>query len=549
MRLLLFLVSLSALAQDYDLIIRNGRVLDGTGNPWFHADIGVKAGRVAAIGDLKQARAPQTIDATGKYVTPGFIDMHSHSDRDLADAKLKFNHNMVAQGITLSVVNQDGRSPESIQQQRAGYEKQGIGNHAILMVGHGSVRGRAMKSRDRDKASDADVDAMRKLVEQGMREGAWGLSAGLEYVPGRYSDTRELIELVKAVKPFRGVYISHERSEGRDPMWKIASDPTPAADLLDAVRETIEIGRATGVPVVCSHIKAKGANYWGSSHAATQMIRRAREEGVPVYADQYPYETSGSDGNTVLMPLWAIAAPGAKVTGQIDREGAQLRNAKENLAERLKDPDAAAKIRGDIAHEIERRGGASRVVVWDAHLPQYKQKTIGQIAADLKVSPVEAVIWLQRNGMDGVPGGARMRGFSLSEDDLEHFMREDYMATCTDGAANMGHPRSYGAYPRKLRRYALDRAAITLPHAVRSMSGLPAQILGLKDRGRIDSGYWADVVVFDPARIRETAEMFAPEKYPEGVDWVLVNGVPVVAAGKFTNALPGKVLTPEKDAR
>lgn len=546
---LLALLAATLFAQDYDLVIRNGRVLDGTGNPWFLADIGVRAGRIAAIGNLAAARATRTVDASGKYVTPGYIDMHSHSDRDLADPARKTNRNMVAQGITISVVNQDGRSPNSIKDQKATYEKQGIGNHAILMAGHGSIRGRVLGNRIREKVTPDDVAKMRALVDEAMKDGAWGLSAGLEYVPGRYSETAEIIEMTRAVKPYQGIYISHERSEGRDPMWKILSDPTPGVDLLDAVRETIEIGRATGVPVVGTHLKAKGANYWGSSRAAVNLIRRAREEGLQVYADQYPYETSGTDGNTVLMPLWALAAPGANVAGQIDLDRNALRNAKENLAARLKDPPTEAKIRGDIGHEIERRGGANRVVVWDAHEPKYKQKTISEIAADLKVSPVDAVIWLQRNGLDGVAGGARMRGFSLSEDDLEYFMQQDFMATCTDGSADMGHPRSYGSYPRKIRRYALDRGAISLPHAIRSMTSLPAQILGLRERGRIDAGYWADLVVFDPARIRETAEMFKPEQYPEGVDFVFVDGVAVIDAGKPTGATPGKVLTPGKDGR
>ena len=223
---------------------------------------------------------------------------------------LRYNLNMVAQGITLSVVNQDGRSPWPIRDQKARYEKQGIGTNVALMVGHGAVRNRVMGARANQPATDADITAMQALVDEGMKDGAYGLSTGLEYVPGRFSEPREVVELTRAVKKYGGFYISHERSEGRDPMWHVKSDPTPFVDLLDAVKETIAIGRETGVPVVASHLKAKGADFWGASHAATRLIHEAREQGIEVYADQYPYDTSGSDGSTVLIPLLGARAAG-----------------------------------------------------------------------------------------------------------------------------------------------------------------------------------------------------------------------------------------------
>jgi len=553
-RLLAFLAALSLSAADYDLLIRNARVLDGSGNPWFRADVGVKDGRIRAIGSLK-GEATRTLDASGLFLAPGFIDIHSHSDGGLGSPELRFNLNMIAQGITLSVVNQDGRSPIPLSRQRSLYETQGIGNHVILMAGHGALRCRVMGQRQTESATEADIQEMQKLLEQSLREGAWGLSAGLEYVPGRFSDTRELIELTRVVRPFGGVYISHERSEGKDPMWKNASDPSPAADLLDAVRETIEIGRATGVPVVCSHLKAKGAGYWGSSHAATGLIRRAREDGIEVYADQYPYDTSGTDGRTVLIPLWALAAPGATVDGQLGQLGAgesTFRNAKENLAARMADPGTAVKVRLDIEHEISRRGGASKIMVYDFPDARYREKTLAYVAADRQLSPVEAVLWIQRNGHDGMQGGARLRGFSLDEGDIEHIMRQEFTATCTDGGTErfgtgVPHPRFYGTFPRKIRRYVIERRAISLEFAIRSMTGLAAQILGLKDRGWIREGYHADLVLFDLARIADKATFTQPHQYPEGVPYVFVNGTAVVDNGKFTNATPGKVLTPAAD--
>jgi N-acyl-D-amino-acid deacylase len=540
-RLATILLALPLWAADYDLLIRNARVLDGTGSPWFRADIGVKDGRIRAVGALT-GDATRTIDAAGRYVAPGFIDLHSHSDSGIGQPALRTNHNMVAQGITLSVLNQDGRSPYPLARQKALYERQGVGNNVILMAGHGTLRNRVMQRRANTAATDADIAGMRDLLIEELKSGGWGLSAGLEYVPGRYSETREVIELARAVRPFGGVYISHERAEGQDPMWKYASDPTRAPDLLDAVRETIEIGRASGIPVVCSHLKAKGAGYWGSSYAAVRLIEDAREAGVEVYADQYPYDTTGSDGSTVLIPAWATEPP----------EGGTGGGAKENLALRLKIPEEERRIRLDIAHEINRRGGADRIVIYEFPEVKYVEKTLAAVAADLRLSPFDAALWIQRNGFDNRRGGARMRGFSLDEADIEHIMRQEFTATCTDGdtvpfGAGVPHARYYGSYPRKLRRYVVERKTISLAFAVRSMSGLAAQILGLRDRGTIREGHWADLVMFDLATVADRATFTKPHQYPEGIPYVFVNGVAVVDDGKLTGATPGKVLTPAAD--
>jgi N-acyl-D-amino-acid deacylase len=543
----------------FDLLIVGGQVVDGSGNPWYYADVAIQDGRIAAVGLLSNAKATRTIDAKGKIVTPGFIDLHSHADGGLATMELRHSPNMVAQGITLSVVNQDGRSPRwPIRDQKALYEKQGIGTNAVLLVGHGTVRTRVMgNQRDNQIATDADIQAMQKLVDEGMADGAFGLSSGLEYDPGRYSETREVVALTRMVKPYGGFYISHERSEGADPMWKVASDPSPFVSLIEAVNETITIGRATGVPVVASHLKAKGASYWGSSQVATRLIREAREQGIEVYADQYPYETSGTDGNTVLVPGWALEPPGQGRGGAGDQLQAGGRGRaggppiREVFKTRLGTDDDVRKIRQDIAHEIDRRGGAARIIITEFPDPKYVQKSLQFVADDRKVSPIDAVIWLQLNGADRA-GGARMRGFSLSEIDLDHIMQQDFTATCTDGdIARFGqgipHARFYGTMPRKIRRYVYERNVISLPHAIRSMTSLAAQIIGLKDRGLVQQGYWADLVVFDPATIADQATFTEPHQYPAGIPFVFVNGVAVVDNGKLTQATPGKVLTPRTD--
>ncbi|UCD24073.1 MAG: amidohydrolase family protein, partial [Gemmatimonadota bacterium] len=302
--------SLAAQDQHFDVLIEGGYVLDGSGNPWKRADVGITGDRIVAVGQLIGATADRRIDATGKTVVPGFIDIHSHAAGPIygprglrsPDARRRAAPNLVAQGITTLVGNQDGRSVWPIAEQRAALEEMKFGTNTILLVGHGTVRREVMGDDFRRPATEAEVEQMRALVRQGMQEGAFGISAGLEYVPGRWSTTDEVVALVEEIVSYGGVYISHERSEGADPMWywpsQYAGRPP---SLLDAVIETIEIGERTGATVVASHIKAKGANYWGTSQAVIRLINEARERGVAVYADQYPYSTTGSDGSTVLI--------------------------------------------------------------------------------------------------------------------------------------------------------------------------------------------------------------------------------------------------------
>lgn len=529
----------------YDLLIKGGRILDGTGNPWFPADIAVRDGRIVEVGKLDSARATTTVDASGKYVAPGFIDIHSHADdgarvegglRD-PNRERRTAPNLASQGITTVVVNQDGRSPWPVATQRALMEKHGIGVNAMLMVGHGTVRRLAMGDDPRREATPAEVAKMRELVRQALTEGAVGLSAGLEYEPGRWSTTSELVELAKELPAVDGVYISHERSEGGDPMWYVPSQDGPGPpSLLDAVQETIAIGEQTGARVVASHLKAKGANYWGSSRAAVGLIQRARDRGVDVWADQYPYETSGTDGSTVLIPAWATGGRGSD-------------NAREILQRILGDPPTARQVRGDIAHEIARRGGAAKIVVFDYTDKAMYGKTLAEIAAMWKLDPVEAAIRIQMEGLPKRPGGARMRGFSMDEEDMEIIASQPWVATSTDGGIALPsdgpttHARFYGSFTRKIRHYALDRGAISLEHAIRSSTSLPARIMGLEDRGQIREGMAADLVVFDLATIRDKATFFDPHQHSEGIAYVFVNGVARVRDGQIVDALPGRVLT------
>ena len=536
-------------APSFDLIIRGGRVLDGTGNPWFRADIGVRDGRIAGVGLLANATATRVVDATGRYISPGFIDIHSHADdgnAQVGGATIRTNllerktaPNVVSQGVTTVVVNHDGRSPWPIRDQRTLLERQGTGPNVMMMVGHGTIRRRVMGDDVERPSTDEEIESMKALVRQALEEGAVGMSAGLEYVPGRWSATEEVARMAEELVPFDGVYISHERSEGADPMWFWPSqDEAGQPTLQDAIMETIEIGRHSGARVVASHIKAKGAHFWGSSGSAIQLIQRARDEGVRVWADQYPYATSGSDGNTVLIPRWATGTRGW------DENGA---GPAEVLLGILDEAVLAAQVREDIAHEIRRRGGADRVVVFEYPRPEWVGLTLQAIADERDVDPVQMAINLQLEGDPDRRGGGRLRGFSMSEIDVEQYASQPWVATASDGGIALPedgsvYPRYYGTFPRKIRQYALTTGALTVESAIRSQTSLPARIMGLKDRGEIREGYWADLIVFDMETIADQATFFEPHQHATGIDHVLVNGTFVLEDGEILYTAPGRVI-------
>jgi N-acyl-D-amino-acid deacylase len=533
----------------FDIVLLGGRVIDGTGNPWFYADVGIRGGKIVAVGDLSAATAARTIDVRRRYVTPGFVDLHSHAGdhptRNLMsdDVRYRVAPNLVVQGLTTLVTNQDGSGPWPIKDQRASMERKGIGPNAILLVGHGLVRDLVMKKDYQRIATADEIKQMQALVRQGMKEGAFGLSAGHEYTPMRWANTEEIIALVQEVKPWHGVYIVHERASGAQPMWWWPSqDPPGQPSMLDAALETIRVAEATGVTSVQTHIKVRGVDYWGSSVPIIQAIDRARRRGVPIWADQYTYNTTGSDGATVLIPPRVLDRAAAARQGGRPDYAAALRTL-------LADSGSARLVRMDIEFEISRRGGQENLLVIDYPNRALVGKTLAEIAADWKASPVETAIQLQLQGDPNLAGGVRLRGFSLSELDVENFMRQPWVATSTDaGIALRGdgfiHPRFYGTYPRKIHEYVQKRGVIDLEFAIRSMSSLPAQILGLRDRGQVREGFWADLVVFDPEHIEDRATALEPFNEPTGIEQVLVNGKLVVDNGKLTNALPGKVLTP-----
>jgi N-acyl-D-amino-acid deacylase len=499
---------------DYDILIRNAHVLDGSGNPWFLADIAISADRVVTVGPLPGARAARVIDAGGLTVAPGFIDVHSHAAEGLGGA-LKTAVPLLAQGITTTFINPDGGGPTDLKAQRTALEAGGVGVNVAQFVPHGSIRGAVLGMADRAPTGD-ELATMAGMARAGMEAGGIGLSSGLYYAPGSYAGTEEIIALAKVVAEFGGVYSSHVRDEADYSIGVLAS-----------VQEVIRIADEARLPGVVSHMKALGPAQWGLATALTTRIDQARARGVQVYADQYPYDASGTGLSAALVPRWA------QVGGR------------QEFLTRLAGADRD-RIKAAIAENLARRGGPHTLVISgyrpDASL---EGQSLAAIAAARGLDAVDLVVALLEKGDGG------LISFNMSEADIAHIMRQPWTMTCTDGdltapGAGRPHPRGYGAFARKLAVYVRERGVVGLADAVRSMTSLPAQVFGLKDRGVIRRGARADLVIFDPAAIRDAATYAAPQQLAEGMRYVLVNGVLAIDDGRPTGATPGRFLSPER---
>lgn len=501
-----------AIPQTFDILIVGGRVLDGTGNPWVRTDLGIRDGRIVAMGRLRGAAATRTIDAADRYVTPGFIDVHSHAAEGLTRSGLQQGQPMLAQGVTTVVVNPDGGGPTDLVEQRQRLEGRGIGINVVPLVGHAAVRSAVLGMDDRAPTAD-ELERMRGLVRTAMDAGAFGLSSGLFYAPGSYASTEEVIELARVAAEFGGVYTSHIRDE---------SDYT--VGVLAAVDEVIRIADEAGLRGIVSHMKMLGPATWGLSTEAIRRIDAARARGVEVFADQYPYGASSTSLTGALVPRWA------QVGGR------------ESLLARIADGEVRPRILAEVVENIGRRGGAETLVIAQyAPEPALEGLSLEVVASQRGLAPEVAALDLI------AAGGVSIVSFNMSEDDIEQIMRQPYTMTCSDGGLvfvteGKPHPRNYGAFARKLQRYVVERGTIGLEFAVRSMTSLPATVFGLADRGVLREGAWADVVVLDPSAVREQATYADPHRLAEGVDHVLVNGVVVLESGRFGAALPGRVL-------
>ena len=552
-----FLILLTTFAggQDFDLLIRDGWVLDGTGNPAIRADIGLLGDRIAAMGKLEEASAARVIEANGLHVVPGFIDMHSHADRALVseDRKGRQALNLVIQGITTIVVGADGRNAVwPVSDEIAAYRDPGTALNVVLMVGHATVRRQVMGDDYERAATPEEIKSMQALVRQGMEAGGWGLGAGPEYRPGRFSTTEEIVELARVVADYDGFYYAHQRSQSPLPLWQTPSilDAGWRLTGTDGMKETIRIGREAGIRVVGSHIKAKGPTTWGHSAIDRLLIEQARREGVQVFLDQYPYETFGGGGRGVL-PNWAFAPPGTDRTGGNDdpawRTPGLFANHKENLRRNLMDSTTGPLLRQDILYLLDMQGGADRHIIVKSKDTSLIGKTLTEVAESNRITPLQQLVEFAMQGTEEQPHGILFRPVAGHRFDVENYMQQDYTATCTDAGIILQkrpglHPRYYGAYPRKIAHYVRERRIISLPFAIRSSTGLPAQIIGLQDRGYLREGLKADLVIFDFASIQDRATILEPYLPPEGIEFVVTNGQLTVDAGETTGLLPGQVL-------
>ena len=513
---LLLLAPLAAQApQQFDILIRNGRVLDGTGNPWYRADIGITGDRIRAMGTLTGATAKTVIDAADRFVTPGFIDVHSHAGEGLATEQLKHGQPLLAQGLTTVFVNPDGGGPVDLAAQRATYEKQRIGTNVGQFVPHGSIRRAVMNMSDRDP-NDTELARMVEFSRQGMVDGGVGLSSGLYYAPGSYSKTAEVVAMARATAPFGGVYSSHIRDEADYTIGVVA-----------AVQEVIDIAEQGGVTGVVSHMKALGPASWGLSKTLIERIEAARARGVQVFADQYPYEASGTGIVGALMPRSA----------QVGGRDAMMKR----ILGELRD-----EIRADVRTNIARRGGAETLMIsrYTAD-PSFEGQRLSTLAAKAGMAPEEFALKMLEKG------DASLVSFNMSEGDIEAVMRQPWTMTCTDGdlvpmGVGVPHPRAYGAFARKLKRYVRERNTVDIAAAVRSMTTLPATVFGLKDRGQLRAGAFADVLIFDLAKVNDAATYEKPHQLAEGMNEIIVNGELARREGKFTSTLAGRVLRPER---
>lgn len=499
----------SAQATEFDVLVRGGTVVDGTGAPARRADLGIRDDRIVALGDLGGRSAGRVIDADGLHVVPGFIDSHSHATWGLVRDELRTARALLAQGITTVLANPDGGGPVDLAEQRAELEEPGIGVNVAQFVSHGSIRREVMGMQAREATPD-ELEMMRELVHRGMAEGAFGLSSGLYYSPGSYAPTGEVVELAKVAGRYGGVYQSHIRDE---------SDYT--IGVVAAVDEVIEIARAAGVPGIVTHIKALGPRVWGASEEIVHRIEAARAEGLDIFADQYPYEASGTSIVGALVPRWALGG------------------GRDAFEARLADPRERARVVADMWDNLDRRGGAERLVLQEGEL---RGRSLAEVAEVRGLDPVETAIALLEEGAE-----TGLTSFNMDEGDIRRFMRQPWMMTSSDGilrALGDGHPhpRDFGAFPRKIRRYALEEGVVTLEQAVRSMSGLPAEVYGIADRGTLSVGAFADLVVLDLEAFRDPATYEDPNHLSEGVRHMFVNGVTAVEDGRFTDALAGVVL-------
>ena len=585
---------------DYDLLIKNGKIYDGSLNPAFPADVAVKDGLIVKIAKSIGGTAARTIDAKGLFIMPGFIDLHTHVEVGMDALENRPCLNFLTQGVTTVTVGHCGYSPwilyEKPEDQMARLSEEGIGPNMAMLVGFGAVRRLAVGEDDR-KATPEEIERMKAIVREAMDQGAFGISTSLDYIPGKYADTDEVVEIVKAVAPYGGVYDTHMRKE--------------EGKLLEAVKEVIEIAERSGVAANISHFKVGGKKYWGLSREACALIAEARARGLKVSADQYPYRYAGKGADRDLIPekvwfekddpnrltkkdflelydhlrdselidLYSKVTPYSPLSdkhkqflaelprprlvslvaqtvrfpmylrmGVVDIfefGGVDAGNVRQRAAflKRWNDPATGPKLRQDM-REFIAETGAENIMIEVCEEPSFVGKSLQQVAS-LTGKPVE------ETAVELGLMGAKNVSLEMGQDDIEYIMKQDYVGTGSDGDAPFHgldgvfgpiHLRSYTTFLHKIKKYALERKAVSLEHVIRSQTSLAAQIMNLHDRGWIKEGYKADINVIDLQNIKIKATVANPSRYCEGVKYLVLNGKVVIDKGKWNGTLAGQVL-------
>lgn len=511
----IFFLTFKAFSQEYDLVIKNGMVVNGTGNPWFKADIGIKGGIIEKIGWIDRSSGKKIIEAEGLVVAPGFIDVHTHCDRGIL--KVPTVDNYILQGVTTVIGGNCGGHPYPLKELFQQAEQKGISPNFGCLIGHNTIRREVMEYRVGPPSAD-ELKRMKELIKQEMKAGALGFSTGLAYLPGIYSTTEEIVELAKEVAFYGGVYASHIRDQGDN--------------ITEAIEEAIKIGEKNNIPVLISHIKLAKDSVWNELERITKPVEKARKKGIEVFLDQYPY-TATSSGFTSSFP------------------SAIFEGGREKFIQRLSNPEVYRQVK---EHLIEKRLSSSigRDMLETIYIascrknPEYEGKNIKEIliskgkktdaehAADL-------IIEIEKNG------GAQGVFFQMDEKDVEELMKLPYTMHASDGGVQLmnegvPHPRNYGTFPRVFSYYVREKGILRLEEAVKKMTSLPAQVFRLEKRGLIQAGMFADITIFDPLEFKDLATFAEPHQYSQGLSYVIVNGEIVATENRHTGKKPGMIL-------
>ncbi|WP_461534013.1 N-acyl-D-amino-acid deacylase family protein [Sinomicrobium sp.] len=507
------LLSLSVRAQDnkpkkLDILIKGAYVFDGTGKDSVLYDVGIKGERIVYVGEpTKSFKAKTLIDGTGLYLSPGFIDPHTHYKRQLnnKDEKERALLRALMQGVTTVFEGNDGGSPWPIGETLHKWKETGIGPNAALFVGHNTVRRNVLGDEDVQPTAN-ELKTMENMVDRAMKEGAFGLSTGLFYTPGNYAELDEVVALAKVAASHGGIYDTHQRDEGSQSIGVVAS-----------TEEVLKIAEEAGIPAHISHIKVSGPKTWGKSDVLIDMIEKAQAKGLKVTANQYPYEASRTGLSSALVPPW-VRDGGIKA-----------------MRARFLQPELRDSILKGIAKNIEARtADPSKLVLASKKNKELHGKSLQDLSEQWNISPEEVVIKVCSTSLPSV------HSFMMKDEDINNFMVQPWVMTGSDGGS--GHPRGFGTFARKIRKYALDDKVLSVSQAIYKSSYLTAKTLNIKDRGAIEEGYYADVVLFDPNTIKDNSNYDNGEVLASGVPYVIVNGKLVIKDGQWQGNLPGKAL-------